>query len=278
MTEALTAQLEKALQETRLLREEIVAERQGTAQARSAPGSAAVPARAASAGSSGRAKGEQLVAITSCLSVKEAEGLRGVLTRPGPAGTWFVKFVDWEGGAGGKGGVKGAGEATDTDDGQPGGGGEEQKASASNEAKAVAGDSTQGKGAAIGGEEGPFPCTRDSPSLMYPLVPVLRTRPAAQQASLSQEPVAAAGVKAPSPGDKDHAPAKTRQKAAPGAPSGSGDDEGGSGEREKRAGIGEAGGVMDTIMRVAVARARLVFNVTTDMLVHWVSCLPSSFG
>lgn len=277
--EALWAELSRVQQEARLLRQEMVSERQGDVRA---PSSAAVSAPI-SDGVSGQAKKEQRLAASSGVTANDAQELltRGVLTRPGPAGTWFVRFLDgkWDAGVDND---RRAGESKDNAGeghkiaGKDTGGGEKRKSFPAVEAAA----SPLGMdGPASIEEQGPFPCTRDSCALMYPLVPILRPPPPMPQEALRADPAAeAAGSK--SSLARTPKSAKAKQKTAAGEPpSASGDEARSGGESKSRtsskAGVGEAGGIMDTCLRVAVARARLLVNVTSDMLVHWVSSRPS---
>ena len=164
MTEALSAALSEVLQELKAMRQEIVADRdkereerqKGKALTDSAGGHALVAKAAAGGARAGH------TAASPAATASAATGLlRGVLTRPGPAGTWFVKFVDGgkrEGGA---------------HEGEQEAGVEEEKHKDGGEG-AAGGAEVAAVGGEVAGEEGPFPCTRDSAALAYPLVPVLR--------------------------------------------------------------------------------------------------------
>jgi len=277
VTDALAAALSEVLQEMKATRQEIVEERdkergeRHKAEAKARPTAAGGPTLKASAAAGGARAGHTASPLAA--TTAEATGPHGVLTRPGPAGTWFVKFVD-----GGKrgGGAQGGEEAGDDEKHEDGGDG------------AAVGAGAAAVGGTVAGEQGPFPCTRDSPALAYPLMPLLRPAPAthgqgeaavdvgkdADATGLAASSVSAAKPRKPrAPASVVAAEATTPMASGGGAAGGAGGDEMASDERRRqtrRTAHGEAGGVMDTILRVAVARARLVVNVSTDMLVHWL--------
>jgi len=190
-------------------------------------------------------------------------GVRGRLTRPGPAGTWYVRFYDSHvgicGAKDGKIGVKdgdeeaGVGQLSERPQGRSAGA-EDDKAK---------------------GEEGPFPCTKDQRSLKYPRVPSVALPPRVSGAeSMSDRKTKkktprASGAAGGAAGRTDGAVVAAARRGAIKAAGSAGDEEAQKKEADDRR-RRTVGSEADTILRVAVARARLSVSVSPEMLVNWL--------
>ena len=189
-------------------------------------------------------------------------GLRGRLTRPGPAGTWYVRFYDSHVGIGGakdgKIGVKDGDEEAG-----------EGKLLELPQGKSAGAEDDKAKG-----EEGPFPCTKDQRSLKYPRVPSVAFLPRVSGAeSMSDRKTkktprasrAGGGAAGTTDGVAAAAEGRGVIKAA-----GAAGNEGAQKKEEDDRRRMTVGSVADTILRVAVARARLSVSVSPEMLVNWL--------